>query len=63
MAEYNYQQPAQQHLAYLRQQQTSVLAHQVQHLVRQDLDQVQTRQSALLQAALEAHLQRQRLVR
>jgi hypothetical protein len=50
-----------QHLAFLRQQGTSALAHQVLHLVRQDSD--QQRQSALLQAALEAHLQRQRLAR
>ena len=49
----------QQHLAYLRQQGVSALAHQVQHLVRQDLDQAP--KAAQLQAALEAHLQRQRL--
>jgi hypothetical protein len=49
-----------QHLAYLRQQGTSALATQVQHLVRQDLGQAQTQQAVLLQAALEAHLQRQR---
>lgn len=60
MAESAYQQMAAQHLAYLRQQGTSALAHQVQHLVRQDLDQVQTQRAAELQAALEAHLQRQR---
>lgn len=52
-----------QHLAYLRQQGTSALAQQVQHLVRQDLDQVQVQQAARLQAALEAHLQRPRLQR
>ena len=45
-----------QHLAYLRQQGASVIAQQVQHLVRQDL--VQTPEAAQLQAALEAHLQR-----
>jgi hypothetical protein len=52
-----------QHLAFLRQQGTSALATQVQHLVRQDSGQDQQRQAALLQAALEAHLQRQRSVR
>ena len=50
----------QQHLAFLRQQGTSAIATQVQHLVRQDLDQDQVRQAAQLQAALEAHLQRPR---
>ena len=48
----------QQHLAYLQRQGVSALAHQVQQLVRQDLDQAQ--QSVQLQAALEAHLQRRR---
>lgn len=52
-----------QHLAYLRQQETSALATQVQHLVRQGLDQAQTQRAAELQAALEAHLQRPRSVR
>ena len=52
-----------QHLAFLRQQGTSALATQVQHLVRQDSDQSQTQRAAELQAALEAHLQRQRSVR
>ena len=49
-----------QHLAFLRQWETPVIAAQVQRLVRQDLDQPQQQQAALLQAALEAHLQRQR---
>lgn len=49
-----------QHLACLRQWETPVIAAQVQRLVRQDLDQPQQQQAALLQAALEAHLQRQR---
>jgi hypothetical protein len=52
-----------QHLAYLRQQETSALATQVQHLVRQDLAQDQAQRAAQLQAALEAHLQRPRSVR
>ena len=49
-----------QHLAFLRQQGTSALATQVQHLVRQDSEQSQARRAAELQAALEAHLQRPR---
>lgn len=54
----DYQSLNRQHLAYLHQQGTSALAHQVQGLVRQDLDQAQQRQAAYLQAALEAHLSR-----
>jgi hypothetical protein len=57
MADYNQQQRNQQHLAYLRQWSTPTIAHQVQQLVRQDLG-PQQQQAALLQAALEAHLQR-----
>ena len=56
----DYQSLNRQHLAYLRQQGASALAHQVQHLVRQDL--VQTPEAARLQAQLEAHLQRLRSV-
>jgi hypothetical protein len=59
----DYRQLNQQHLAYLHQQGLSAIAHQVQHLVRQDLDQHQQRQAALLQAALEAHLLRPRSTR
>ena len=59
MADYNYR-AAEQHLAYLRQQTTSALAVQVQHLVQQDLGQAQVRRAAELQAALEAHLVRPR---
>lgn len=49
-----------QHLAFLRQQGTSALAHQVQHLVQQGSEQAQQQRAAQLQAALEAHLSKPR---